>query len=190
MDFNPDTWGTVADWVGGVGTTAAFIAAVVVIAKDAKVRKIAQARKVVYVSEETEFSTYKSVLSGDTSTGSHTRIHRYILKNLSDEPIYRVFFYAHEGKKSGRALDSKDVILPGDEFAYEFEVDEPPLASSGTTPTSVGFATSRGRFIHSATGHLNGIRRATRSDHEGLLGGGVLFRRRCSHESRPYAGPS
>lgn len=28
MDFNPDTWGTVADWVAGLGTTAAFIVTV------------------------------------------------------------------------------------------------------------------------------------------------------------------
>jgi hypothetical protein len=55
MDFNPDTWGTVADWVGGLGTTAAFLAAVVVITKAAKVRKIAHARRVVFVSEDTEF---------------------------------------------------------------------------------------------------------------------------------------
>lgn len=47
-DFNPGIWGTVADWVGGLGTTAAFVAAVIVIGKDANVRRLAQARKVAY----------------------------------------------------------------------------------------------------------------------------------------------
>ncbi|WP_181405855.1 hypothetical protein [Pseudarthrobacter phenanthrenivorans] len=48
MDFDPDT--SAPSPIGfGLGTTAAFVAAVVVITKDAKVRKLAQARKVVYV---------------------------------------------------------------------------------------------------------------------------------------------
>ncbi|MCP9000355.1 hypothetical protein NFC73_11540 [Pseudarthrobacter sp. RMG13] len=124
MDFNPDTWGTVADWVGGTGTTAAFVAAVVVIAKDAMVRKIAQARKVVYVAEiKTVYRT--------TDAYGVTRpeeITHYVLKNLSDEPIYRVFFYAHTGAMAAEPLDSTPVILPGEAYAYELEIDEPPLA--------------------------------------------------------------
>lgn len=36
MDFNPDTRGTVADWVGGLGTIAAFLAPALVINRDAK----------------------------------------------------------------------------------------------------------------------------------------------------------
>ncbi|MDN4611459.1 hypothetical protein [Arthrobacter burdickii] len=123
--MNPDTWGTVADWVGGIGTTAAFVAAVVVMAKDAKVRKIAQARKVVYVAETTQLMAIS--VPGGPSYGGGTST-RYILKNLSDEPIYRVFFYAHAGSKAGTALDSTAVILPGDEFSYDFDIDEPPLA--------------------------------------------------------------
>lgn len=125
MNFDPSTWGTVADWVGGVGTTAAFIAAVVVIAKDAKVRKIAQARKVVYVAESIQLVPISIAGGASHSGGTSTR---YILKNLSDEPIYRIFFYAHNGARTGNALDSTPVILPGEDYAYEFDVDEPPLA--------------------------------------------------------------
>jgi hypothetical protein len=123
MDFNPDTWGTVADWVGGTGTTAAFLAAVIVIAKDAKVRKIAQARKVAYIAED------KTVYDTDEVGVSRPRnAVRYVLKNLSDEPIYRIFFYAHDGARAGNALDGTPVILPAEEYAYEFDIDEPPLA--------------------------------------------------------------
>lgn len=124
MDFNPDIWGTFADWVGGVGTSAAFIAAVVVIAKDAKVRRIAQARKVVYVAE---IKTVYRTTDANGVTHPEKMTH-YILKNLSDEPIYWVFFYAHAGAKAGESLDATPIILPGKEYAYEFEIDEPPLA--------------------------------------------------------------
>lgn len=124
MELNPDIWGTYADWVGGVGTTLAFFAAVFVIAKDAKVRKIAQARKVAYVAEVR--TVYRET---DAWGVTHPEeVTYYILKNLSDEPIYRCFFYAHNGRKAGRAIDSKDVVLPGDEFVYGLGIDEPPLA--------------------------------------------------------------
>jgi hypothetical protein len=125
MNFDPATWGTVADWVGGLGTSAAFVAAVVVIAKDAKVRKIAQARKVVYVAE---IKTVYRTVDKDGYTRPE-EITRYVLKNLSDEPIYRAFFMAHDGLKKGQPLDAKHTILPGEEFAIgdEFDVDHAPL---------------------------------------------------------------
>jgi uncharacterized protein YcfL len=128
MDFNPDTWGTVADWVGGLGTTAAFLITAFVVYRDAKVRKLAQARKIVYVSEETEYVSLVTASFHNYSTGPVPHLHRYTLKNLSDEPIYRVFFYAHDGLRKGQALDAKEVVLPGAEFSYEAEANEAPLA--------------------------------------------------------------
>lgn len=93
------------------------------IAKDAKVRKIAQARKVVYVAEiKTEYRN-----TDERSVSHPEEVTYYTLKNLSDEPIYRVFFYAHNGAKADKALDSTPVILPGKDYAYEFDVDDPPL---------------------------------------------------------------
>lgn len=103
MDFNPDTWGTVADWVGGLGTTAAFIAAVVVIAKDAKVRKIAQASKVIYYQEPVKGSNY------DAPIPNH---YLYIVKNLSDEPIYSPAYY--DPRAPGVSFGPRrEVLLPG-----------------------------------------------------------------------------
>ncbi|WP_026536951.1 hypothetical protein [Arthrobacter sp. 9MFCol3.1] len=124
MDFNPGTWGTVADWVGGLGTTAAFIAAVVVIAKDAKVRRIAQARKVVYITLE------GSAFEKDEATGQTRRRNtiRYVLKNLSDEPVYSVRFIVRSGPYRGLRLGAKDVVLPGEDFACKLEADDPPVA--------------------------------------------------------------
>jgi hypothetical protein len=52
MVFNPDTWGTVADWVGGLGTTPAFLATAYGITCDVKVRRESQARKVAYYCQE------------------------------------------------------------------------------------------------------------------------------------------
>ncbi|WP_427117019.1 hypothetical protein [Pseudarthrobacter scleromae] len=124
MDLNPDTWGTVAEWVGGLGTTAAFLAAVVVIAKDAKVRKLAQARKVAYVTEK--LTVYDHVRGA-----THVRqVPKYVLKNLSDEPIYDVSFHADAGITAGQgpAIGEQDVVLPGEDFATKIELDEPPLA--------------------------------------------------------------
>lgn len=51
MDFNPNTWGTVAEWVGGLGTAAAFLITAFVVYRDAKVRRMAQVRKVVFTVE-------------------------------------------------------------------------------------------------------------------------------------------
>jgi hypothetical protein len=45
---DPKVWGTVAQWVGSLGTTSAFFATFYVILKDAKVRRQAQASHVAY----------------------------------------------------------------------------------------------------------------------------------------------
>ncbi|WLQ05677.1 hypothetical protein [Arthrobacter oryzae] len=129
MDFNPDTWGTVADWVGGLGTTAAFVATAFVFFRDAKVRRIAQARKIVYIAEATEFYSIASTAFRDTGDGLPTPIHEYILKNLSDEPIYGVRFIASGGPRKGRRLTAREVVLPGDAFTYEDELDYPPVVA-------------------------------------------------------------
>lgn len=123
-EFPPGEWGTYGQWASAIITGLAFGATFYVILRDAKVRKIAQARKVLYVSVE------KLVANDDEVTG-HTNMRmspRYVLRNLSDEPLYRAFFYAHDGLKAGKALDSRAVILPGEEFMYDFDIDEPPLA--------------------------------------------------------------
>lgn len=119
MNFDPATWGTVADWVGGLGTTAAFVAAVVVIAKDAKVRRLAQARKVVYISEETDTYSLVSVALHDPDDPPARPIRRFILKNLSDEPIYKIYFFYEDRTKRLRYLSRCNVVLPGEEFVYE-----------------------------------------------------------------------
>jgi hypothetical protein len=56
MDLNPDTWGTFADWVGGIGTTLAFLATAAIIYRDSKVRREAQARKIAYYFREVDRS--------------------------------------------------------------------------------------------------------------------------------------
>jgi hypothetical protein len=45
------TWGTVGQWVGGIGTTLAFTATFYVIRRDAKVRRYAQARKIIFYND-------------------------------------------------------------------------------------------------------------------------------------------
>ena len=90
-----------------------LIAAIVVIAKDAKVRKIAQARRVVYVAETRQLMAI--AVAGGPSYGGGTST-RYILRT-SDEPIYRVFLYAHAGAKDGKSLDSTPITLPSKEYA-------------------------------------------------------------------------
>lgn len=147
MEFNPDTWGTVADWVGGLGTTAAFIAAVVVIAKDAKVRKIAQARKVVYVAEnKTVYRTTDAI--GNTPPEEVTH---YILKNLSDEPIYGVQFHGHRhgALRVNQVFAKTRVILPQESFSYEAELDQQaPLVAFRDNSGEPWIRTEGGKVYH------------------------------------------
>jgi hypothetical protein len=79
---DPATWGTVGQWVGGVGTTLAFGATFYVIRRDAKVRRYAQARKIVF------YDTYDTDVRYDELNEKH--YFDCIVKNLSDEPIYDV----------------------------------------------------------------------------------------------------
>jgi hypothetical protein len=129
MDFNPDTWGTVADWVGGLGTTAAFLITAFVVYRDAKFRRLSQARKVVYVAEETEYMSVVTASFHDYETGPPPNLYKYILKNLSDEPIYGIRFISSGGPNKGHRLAAKDVVLPGEEFTHEDELAYPPIVA-------------------------------------------------------------
>ncbi|MHA7209674.1 hypothetical protein [Arthrobacter sp. MDT1-65] len=142
MDFNPDTWGTVADWVGGLGTTAAFFAAVLVIARDAKVRRIGQARKVVYTSEKLNLIqlTLKGHESGPVENQS------YILTNLSDEPIYDVFLMV--GGYNGEIAGSKEVLLPSQSYSVA-------LQSSKKAPTALFKDNSQVAWIRTVSGKVH-----------------------------------
>lgn len=115
-DLNPDIWGTYADWVGGLGTTAAFVAAVVVIAKDAKIRRLAQARKIVYTLEILDL--VEVALKGRPDP---IKDQRQTLTNLSDEPIYHVFLMIGG---YGDIAGNKAVVLPGDSFSVDLEFGE------------------------------------------------------------------
>lgn len=83
MDFNPDTWGTVADRVGGLGTTAAFLITGFVVYRDAKVRKSAQAMQVANVVRKPDDFMNALFQGKDVPVD-------YILSNMSPEPIYDV----------------------------------------------------------------------------------------------------
>lgn len=110
MDFNPDTWGTVADWVGGLGTTAAFVATFVVILRDAKVRRMEQAAKIAYFSEVTGI--------GDSPPTKATW--RHVVVNLSQEPIYRVRIYHGPRRKTAENVfvQGASVLLPGEKLEH------------------------------------------------------------------------
>lgn len=159
MDFNPDTWGTVADWVGGLGTTAAFVAAVVVIAKDAKVRKLAQARQVVYVSENG--IVYRNA---DANGVTHPEeVRDYILKNLSDEPIYKIYFYYQDRAKRLRYLSRCNVVLPGADFIYQGGDEHLPLVAFRDNSGN-GWVRSLAGGIF-VTANVHGRRHAHLEDH-------------------------
>lgn len=105
MDFNPDTWGTVADWVGGLGTTAAFLATALVISRDAKVRRFAQARMVGFY--------YQALRPEDRET-DYAHPYALYLKNLSDEPLYDVNFRIYKDGKYLAQYELRPVLLPGE----------------------------------------------------------------------------
>jgi hypothetical protein len=114
MDFNPDTSGTVADWVGGTGTTLAFLATAYVVRRDAKVRREAQARKVAYYLREVDRAP-------DEIVGKYTKWWIHEIHNLSDEPIYRV--KPHEVNQRGVRIPIvrrfREVLLPGQSFTIQ-----------------------------------------------------------------------
>jgi hypothetical protein len=87
MNFDPSIWGTVADWVDGIGTSLAFVATFVVILRDARVRRYTQSRKVGYVVETTKPMPLPGSGHEDIALDEQTR---FVVKNLSDEPLYDV----------------------------------------------------------------------------------------------------
>ncbi|WP_311212353.1 MULTISPECIES: hypothetical protein [unclassified Arthrobacter] len=113
MDFNPDTWGTVAEWVGGVGTTAAFIATFVVILRDAKQRRRQQARKIAFYVEDQ--------LLADLRGGGTVTYSNFTVANLSDEPIYDVRILAEPRGEYRNNVRSVRHLQPGDKLAYSVE---------------------------------------------------------------------
>lgn len=115
MDLNPDTWGTVADWVGGLGTTLAFLATAVVIYRDSKVRREAQARKIAYYYREVDRAP-------EDVRGKYTKWWMHEVHNLSDEPIYRVQHHEIHGDiRLPVHLRFRDVLLPGQSFTIQEE---------------------------------------------------------------------
>jgi hypothetical protein len=75
-------YGTVPAWLGAVGTTCAFAATSYVIARDANLRRGAQARRIAcHVS-------CKDGLAEDGITKTYECA--YTVTNLSDEPIYMI----------------------------------------------------------------------------------------------------
>ncbi|MFD5277602.1 hypothetical protein ACFWIX_08585 [Pseudarthrobacter sp. NPDC058362] len=95
------------------------------IAKDAKVRKLAQARQVAYVSENR--IVYRNA---DVNGVTHPEeVRDYILKNLSDEPIYKIYFYYHDRATRLRYLSRCNVFFPGADFIYQGDDEHLPLVA-------------------------------------------------------------
>lgn len=140
MDFNPNTWGSVADWVGGVGTTAAFAAAVFVIGKDARVRKTAQAQQVAYFLHRPKGFSYITHDEGDAD---------YFVTNMSPEPIYDVVQYYRTENSLG-ILHYKDVLLPQQEFEF------PQADYTRIAPPLICFRDNSGNiWIRSVSGYVH-----------------------------------
>lgn len=83
MYFDTNVWGTVAEWVGGLGTTLAFGITALVVFRDAKVRRESQARKIAYYLRDVDRETHEI-------SGKYTKWWDLEVHNLSDEPIYRI----------------------------------------------------------------------------------------------------
>lgn len=156
MDFNPDTWGTVAEWVGGLGTTAAFLATAVVINRDAKARRMSQARKVVILPEATR-------LKAPTQGRVYQKM--YTLQNHSDEPIYRIMFYTPDGYKDQDPIDGKFVLPPGDSHTCAeggFDND-PPLMVTFRDSSGLGWIRDAMGEVHPDRKYNSYRRRRKRS---------------------------
>lgn len=129
MDFNPDTWGNVAEWVGSVGTTLAFVATFIVIRRDADVRRRAQARKVVFVYDHVNAKPIlldKSKLKGPQTIFElefDQKERRLAVMNLSDEPIYDVYFRGR--RQSASFIKGKNILLPNDKFEVVLPAHHP-----------------------------------------------------------------
>lgn len=154
MDFNPDTWGTVADWVGSIGTTLAFVATFVVILRDAMVRRRIQARKVAFHGEVTTWEEATDgkpeVLDNDVS-----------FVNLSDEPIYKVFMYDNNRNVWPEMwwLPSEEIVLPGAKVTWS--------ARGPKADVHVTFADNSGQgWLRTTRGDLHPISRRGRVSRE------------------------
>jgi hypothetical protein len=148
MDFNPDTWGTVAEWVGGTGTTLAFLATAYAITRDVKVRREAQARKVAYYFREVDRAP-------DEVRGRYTKWWIHEVHNLSDEPIYRVRHHRinQNGTRLPMYLRVREVLMPGESFAMR----EPDYPSKSRR--EVQFLDNSGRsWIRTLRGDLKELR--------------------------------
>ncbi|WP_285250229.1 hypothetical protein [Pseudarthrobacter sp. fls2-241-R2A-168] len=106
MDFNPDTWGTVADWVGGLGTAAAFAITAFVIGGDIKRRRRDQASRISYYVQIADPASLRDNPRDD---------YIYSVHNYSDNAIYSVFLY-HPVNIEDRKMKSDVALLPGDEW--------------------------------------------------------------------------
>lgn len=142
MNFDPATWGTVADWVGGIGTTAAFAATFVVIRRDAKVRRESQARQIAYFLRKPE--GYKYLVLDEQEEPVD-----YFVNNMSPEPIYDVVQFYRSDNALG-ILDYKDMLLPQQE--YEF----PQADYTRIAPPLISFRDNSGNmWIRSVSGYVH-----------------------------------
>lgn len=145
-EFPPGEWGTYGQWASALVTGSAFFATFYVIRRDAKVRRYAQARKVVFYSEELR----------------PARGYQYTVRNLSDEPIYGVVLY----KEHPNTIFSLDkVLLPGK--------DTPPFVTKGdnSPPLRLAFRDNGGwnwnrdtlGFLREGGGPVNKAKRTVES---------------------------
>jgi hypothetical protein len=106
--YDATLYGSVGQWVGAVGTTAAFGATFYVILRDANLRRKSQARKVAFYIERT-YRNGESAAQGHNPTS-----YDYTVHNQSDEPIYSATIYVERPGFTlyDAALGSIDWLLP------------------------------------------------------------------------------
>jgi hypothetical protein len=109
FEFHPSVWGTIGQWVSAIGTTSAFFATFYVIRRDAKERRRSQAQK-------TSLYVIARERAPEEIQGKHKTWYDLTVKNLSEEPIYDVYFMMTEGKHLIDSIGHKEIILPGETF--------------------------------------------------------------------------
>jgi hypothetical protein len=97
--YDATVWGTAAQWVSGLGGTAAFLATSYVIWRDARLRRTAQLRKITFYE--------RPVDEGIVAT----------LVNRSDEAIYRVCL------RNRDLAEWKSALLPGEPLEIRMDTD-------------------------------------------------------------------
>lgn len=105
--FDSSVWGTVGDWVTGLGTVSAFGATFYVIRRDAKERRRSQAKK-------TSLYVITRQRAPEEVEGKHKVWYDLTFKNLSEEPVYDVYFMMVEGKRLIDSLGYEEIVLPGE----------------------------------------------------------------------------